>query len=107
MKPSRYSPADSGSSDPEPPSRPFSAGPSSTSLSFASPRSEFDWLVVGLGRMHPALLRRIRQHDLPRLHDLLEVAQIVGNLLAWLLTEEHRHLRPQLSHRRVVLERHA
>src|SRR3954454_7393578 len=54
--------------------------------------------------MRAALLRRLREQDLPGLHHLLEVAQIVHHLLAWLLAEEHRDLGSELAERWLVLE---
>src|SRR5215203_3193738 len=66
--------------------------------------SELDRLVVGLRRMHPALLRRVGEQDLAGLHHLLEVAQVVHHLLTRLLAEEHCDLGAELAEWRLVLQ---
>src|SRR5688500_4576614 len=66
--------------------------------------SELDGLAVGLRGVHAPLLRRVGDDDLPKLHYLLEVAQVIPHLLARLLAEQRRDLRSELAERRIVLE---
>src|SRR3954447_23460412 len=55
-----------------------------------------------LCRMHPGMDAGIRVDDLPRLHDLLEAAQIALHLLLRLLAEKLGNQRSQLSSWRLV-----
>src|ERR1041384_5776962 len=63
-------------------------------------------LVFGGGpsRMHTPMNTGIRVNHAPRLEHLLEAPQVAGDLLTWLLAEQHGDRGADCAARRLVLE---